>query len=250
MRKEWMSKFFLGIPVVIVVLCIAIGRFFRYAAKVNKKAAVAGGTRTFKEELLFVFHLMFHPFDGFWDLKHEKRGSVRAATVFVGITIIAMFYRSVGLGYVMNPQGTYSTIFMQALVVLVPVFLFVVANWCLTTLFEGEGSFKDIYIAVGYSLMPIALTMIPTTLASNFVVASETDILTLLVNLGFIWAGFLIFFGMMVTHDYAGPKNIATTLGTIVGMAFIMFLAILFTSLVVDIVTFVSNIISEINYRI
>ena len=249
LRKEWMSKFFLLIPVVIVVLCVLISKFARYAAKINKAASVSGKKHTFKEELLYVFHVMFHPFDGFWDLKHEKRGSLRASLVFIAITIVAFFYRSIGTGYVMNPQGTYSTIFMQIMVVAIPVLLFVIANWCLTTLFDGEGSFKDIMIAVGYSVLPIALTSIPATMFSNIVVSSEVDILNLVTTLGLIWAGFLIFFGMMVTHGYTMTKNIGTTLGTIVGMAFIMFLAILFTSLVVDMVSFVTGIASEINYR-
>lgn len=249
LRKEWMSKFFLLIPVVIVVLCVLISKFARYAAKINKAASVSGKKHTFKEELLYVFHVMFHPFDGFWDLKHEKRGSLRASLVFIAITIVAFFYRSIGTGYVMNPQGTYSTIFMQIMVVAIPVLLFVIANWCLTTLFDGEGSFKDIMIAVGYSVLPIALTSIPATMFSNIVVSSEVDILNLVTTLGLIWAGFLIFFGMMVTHGYTMTKNIGTTLGTIVGMACIMFLAILFTSLVVDMVSFVTGIASEINYR-
>lgn len=143
-----------------------------------------------------------------------------------------------------------TSIFMQILVVFVPVLLFVVANWCLTTLFEGEGSFKDIFISVGYSLLPIAITTIPVTLFSNFVVAEELDILNLIVVLGFIWAGMLIFFGTMVTHDYTMGKNLVTTLGTIVGMAFIMFLGVLFTSLVMDMASFFTSIVSEINYRL
>lgn len=250
LRKEWMSRFFILIPIVIVIVCVLLVKFLRYAAKVNAKAAVAGRKVNFKEELLYVFHLMFHPFDAFYDLKHEKRGSVRAAAVFLAITVVALFYRSVGTGYVMNPQGEYSTIFMQLLVVVVPVLLFAVANWCLTTLFEGEGKFRDIFIAVGYSVMPIPLTMIPCTIASNFVVSDETDIITLIITLGFIWAGLLIFFGMMVTHDYTITKNIATTLGTILGMIFIMFLGILFTSLVADMVSFVSDITAEVTYRL
>ena len=250
MRKEWMSKFFLLIPVIIFVFAFLISKFFKYAAKVNKKAAVSGTKRTFKEELLYVFHVMFHPFDGFWDLKHEKRGSVRAALLFMGITVIAMFYRSVGAGYVMNPQGDYTTITMQLLVVFVPVLLFAIANWCLTTLFEGEGSFRDVFIAIGYSLLPLALTIIPTTFFSNYVVEDEVGLLSLLVAIGFIWAGFLIFFGTMVTHDYTMGKNILTVIGTIVGMAFIMFLGVLFTSLIMDIVSFITNYVSEIVYRL
>ena len=250
MRKEWMSKFFLLIPLAIGVVCVLIVKFMQHAGKINKAVAVSGKRGSFKDELYFVFHVMFHPIDGFWDLKHEKRGSVKAALVFMVLTVVALFYRSVGVGYVMNPQGGYSTIFMQILVVAVPVLLFAIANWCLTTLFEGEGKFRDIFVCIGYSLLPIVLTSVPVTLFSNFVVSEETDILNLIITLGFIWAGFLIFFGTMVTHDYTMGKNILTTGGTIIGMAFIMFLAILFTSLVMDMVSFATSIISEINYRL
>ncbi len=250
MRKQWMSKFFLLIPVVLIVVIVVIVKFLRHAAKVNKKVAVSGERHKFKDELYYVFHVIFHPMDGFWDLKHEKRGSMRAALFFMIVTVIALFYKSVGTGYVMNPQGVYSTIFMQTLVVFVPILLFAVANWCLTTLFDGEGSFRDIFIACGYSLLPITLTTVPVTLFSNIVVSNEVDILKLILAFGFIWTGFLLFFGMMVTHDYTMGKNVLITLCTIVGMAFIMFLAILFTSLVMDMVRYVSNIITEVNYRI
>ena len=250
LRKNWMSKFFLLIPVVVLVVVILIAKFLKRAAKINKKVAVSGRKPNFREELLFVFHVMFHPFDGFWDLKREHRGSLRAAGVFVLITIIGFFYRSVGAGYVMNPRGNYTSIFMQVMVVLIPILLFAIANWCLTTLFEGEGNLKDILIAVGYSLLPLPLTMIPATFFSNYVVSSELDILSLIITIGFVWTGFLIFFGTMVTHDYTMGKNVITTAGSIVGMAFIMFIIILFTSLVMDMVTYFTNIISEIAYRI
>lgn len=62
--------------------------------------------------------------------------------------------------------------------------------------------------------------------------------------------GVLVFLGMMVTHDYSMFKNIVTTIGTVVGMAFIMFIAILFSSLMAKIVSFISSIIIEINYRL
>ena len=250
MRKVWMSKFFLLIPIVIFAVCFLISKFLKYVGKVNKRASVSGGKRTFKEEILFVFHLMFHPFDGFWDLKHEKRGSVRAALLFMVLTVIAMFYRSVGAGYVLNPQGEYTTIMMQLLVVFIPVLLFAVANWCLTTLFEGEGSFRDVFVAIGYSLLPLVITIIPTTFFSNYIVSEEADLLSLIVVIGFVWAGFLIFFGTMVTHDYTMGKNVITVIGTIGGMAFIMFLGLLFTSLIMDIVTFITNYVSEIVYRL
>ena len=133
---------------------------------------------------------------------------------------------------------------------LVPLFLFVLANWCLTTLFEGEGSFKDIFIACSYSLLPIPMLVSPTTIYSNFCITSETDIIGFISGFAFIWLGLLIFFGTMVTHDYSMGKNVITVLGTIVGMVFIMFLAVLFTTLVGKIVSLVTNIVTEIQYRL
>ena len=60
----------------------------------------------------------------------------------------------------------------------------------------------------------------------------------------------LVFFGTMVTHDYSMGKNVITVLGTIVGMVFIMFLAVLFTTLVGKIVGLITNIVDEIQYRL
>lgn len=249
-RKEWISKYVLLIPLTIFIIIFAWSKFMKYANKINKRAATAGGKRNFKEELLYGFHVIFHPFDGFWDLKHEKRGSMRAAVIFILVTVLSFYYQSIGQGYVMNPSGMYSSIFAQAISVLLPFFLFALANWCLTTLFEGEGSFKDIIIAMSYSLIPLIMTVIPATLLSNIVTKAEADIVELIVTFGFIWAGLLIFLGMMVTHDYSLFKGLTTTLGTIVGMAFIMFVGILFTTLLGKIIGFISNIIIEINYRL
>ncbi len=249
-RKEWMSDYFLLLILIIVVAIVAVVKLFGYAKKVNLKAATDGRERkTFWQELMYGFYTLFHPFDGFWDLKHEKRGSLRAALVFVGLTIIAFFYQSIGTGYVMNPTRGYGTIWSQALGVLVPLFLFVLANWCLTTLMEGEGSFKDIFIAVSYCLLPIPLLVIPATFLSNFVTTTEAGLITMVSTIAFFWLGFLAFFATMVTHDYSMGKNVITVVLTVGGMALIMFVAVLFTTLVGKIVSLITNIITELEYR-
>ena len=249
-RKDWISRYVLLIPLFVIIIIAALVIFFKYAGKVNKRAETSGKKRTFGEEVLFAFHLIFHPFDGFWDLKHEKRGSVRAALLFIAITILAVFYQDIGSGYLVNPQGRYAGILSDALGVIVPFALFIVANWCLTTLFDGEGSFKDVFVAVAYSLVPIPMLMIPMTIFSNVAISTELQLVTFINTVGMIWAFLLIFLGTMVTHDYSIGKNIITTLGTIIAMAFIMFVAILFTTLVGKMVSFITNIIVEINYRL
>lgn len=249
-RKEWMSTYFLLLILIIVAIIAAVVIFNKFVKKVNAKAAVSGKKKTFGEELAYGFHVIFHPFDGFWDLKHEKRGSVRASIVYIAVTIFAFFYQSIGSGYLLNPEGNYGSFMTQAIGVLVPLFLFVLANWCLTTLFEGEGSFKDIFIACSYSLLPLPMIIIPVTIYSNFCISTEVSILNFITTIAFIWLGLLIVLGTQVTHDYSMGKNIVTIAGTAVAMVFIMFVAILFSTLVSQMVSLVTNIVTEIQFRI
>ncbi len=248
-RKEWISKYIIWIPIAVIVIVVLLVMFNKYCAKLNKKTQLKKGRKTFWEELVYANHLILHPFDGFWDLKHEYRGSVRASFVWLALAILTFFYQDIGTGYIFNPRQRSSTIFVQIAGVLVPVILWAVANWCLTTLFDGEGSFKDIFVATCYSIVPIPILIIPSVIYSNVALSTEQTIINLLVSIAFIWAGLLIFFGMMVTHDYTFSKNILTTLGTIVGMGVIMFIGILFSTLLAKIVSFISSIVIEITYR-
>ena len=237
-RQEWISKYALVIPVVIIVFFVLLAKYFKWAGKVNKAATLKRGRRTYKEELLYSAHLIFHPFDGFWDLKHENRGSVRGALTFIGLTIVSFCFKYAGIN-----------VFFEIIGVMLPVMLFVTANWCLTTLFEGEGSFKDIFVATGYAVAPLPFMTILSTALANVLTAEESGILTMINNIAYVWVGILLFFGVMITHDYQLGKNILTIIGTIVGMIVIVFLVALFGTLIGKIISFISNIITELSFR-
>jgi len=250
LRKDVIEVWILPIAAAIIIVLVLFFKLLGYAKKVNKATALKVGRKSYLEELLYMFHLVFHPFDGFWDLKHEKRGSIRAGTTILAVTILAFVYNSFGQGYLFNTRGTTANVFMTVLSILVPVVLWVVGNWCLTTLFEGEGSLKDIYIATCYALAPLPLFVTISTLLTNCMVTSEGSMVTLLTSIGLVWVLMLLFFGTLVTHDYSLGKNVVTVIGTIVAMAVIMFVAILFSSLVVKMVQFVISITSEIANRV
>ena len=249
MRQSWADKYFIFIPIVVVAVFFAITKFFGYAGKVNKKTALKKGKKTFKEEILYAFHVIFHPFDGFWDLKHEKRGSVRGAIFWLCLALVSVCYQSVGRAYVFNPRASYTSMFGSLLSLLVPVALWVIGNWCLTTLFEGEGSMKDIFIATCYCAVPLVLLLIPATAITNILTLSEATIYEMLVSIAWVWVGLLLFFGTMVTHDYPIGKNVLTCIGTIIAMGVIIFCVLLFSTLIMKIVSFITGIVVELSYR-
>lgn len=249
-RKEWVEKYVIVIPIVVVAFCILLVKIFKYAKKVNDAGLVLKKKRSLKEEFMYGFHVMFHPFDGYWDIKHEYRASSKGATFILALTIVTYIYYSVGQSYIINPVPSDTSVLMMVFSVLLPVLLWVIANWCFTTLFDGEGSVRDIYIATCYALFPLPAFFVITTLLSNVVTVDEASLLTMAMGIAFFWVGFLLFFGMMVIHDYTLFKNVLTTLASIVGMAFIMFIGVLFSSLLGKLVSFVYNIVIELSYRV
>ena len=176
---------------------------------------------------------------------------MRSAVVILVVTVLAFFYQTVGTGYIFGGQDANTTnIIMTLLSVAVPLLLWVIANWCLTTLFDGEGSFADVFVASCYALVPLPLLIIPSTLLSNVLVAEEGTFISMINTVAFLWMGILLFFGMMITHDYSFGKSLIIGAVTIVGMLFIMFIAVLFSTLITRIVSFVLSIVNEIQYRV
>ena len=247
-RKNATEDSIFLILIVAVVLIVVLSKAMGYVGRKNKAGIVKVGKRTLWEEFLYCFYVMVHPFDGFWDLKHEKRGSVRGGLCILALTILSVVYNSIGSAYLFGGGGKVNIVGPMASV-LVLVVLWVVANWCLTTLFDGEGSLKDIFIATSYALIPIPIIMIPATIATHFCSLAEAEFITLALGIAYVWTGMLIVFGSMTTHGYSMGRNIAICFFTIVGMVFIMFLAVLFWNLITRMISFVSDIITEISYR-
>lgn len=250
-RKIWIENNVIWVPVVLIVLILGISLFMKHANKVNKRDQIRGGRKLkLGSHMLYGFYIIFHPFDGFWDMKQEKRGSVLAATIYLLLACAVYMYKAIGEGFIVNAYGIYNDFLVESLSVIAPVGLGVIANWCLTTLFDGEGSMKDIYMVVCYSLIPIIPIVFFSTLATHIITLEEVPVLSMVGTIMMVWVGMLIFFGVMVVHDYTLGKNVITVLGSFVGIAFIMFVTLLFSGLLMRIVSFIMNIYTEVSFRV
>ena len=118
--------------------------------------------------LKYAGHVIFHPFDGFWDLKHEKRGSLAAANIILLALTLTMILQRQLTGFVFNTNVVEELniviIFSSVFVVFL---LWCISNWSLTSLMDGEGTFRDIYITSAYALVPMILIYLPLIPLSN-----------------------------------------------------------------------------------
>ncbi len=195
-------------------------------------------------------YLIFHPFDGFWDLKHEKRGSVAAANVILLFTVLSWVFTRQYMAFIFNTRRVqYLNILTEALTIIIPLLLWCACNWALTTLMEGKGTFRDIYIATCYALTPLVVIFVPMTLISYGLAQPEGAFLELAIWIALIWVGALVLAGNMITHEYSGAKTIITAVATVAGILIVLFILLLFTSLVNQLIGFVYKLYLELAFR-
>ena len=246
-RQDFIKTHFWWLIPAVLAVGIAIWLGARAIGKVNRNPMLR---HTLAGELCYGFYIIFHPFDGFYDARHEKRGSLRAALIILFMAGAAFVFERYARGFVFaDYRVQWLNPFTLFLNMVLPVAMWCVANWCLTTLMDGEGAMTHIFMAAGYAVLPVILLVIPAGIISNFIVAEESFALTFINVIAYGWMGILIFFGMLVTHNYSLPKNILACLLTIVGMAILLFLLLLSFDILGRIAQFVTDLYQELNFR-
>lgn len=198
----------------------------------------------------FATYAMFHPFDGHWDIKHEKRGDLKNALLILSAFIVCYAVRIQYSGYAVT--GTISenvNVPYQLLLILLPIAFWIVSNWCFTALMDGKGTMKDIVVATCYALKPYVMLSLPLFVLSHVLTAEEAMLYGILDVVCIIWTLMLIFLGMMTIHDYSLGKSILTAVLTLLGMCIILFILLLLISLMQQIFMYFYGIYKELIFR-
>lgn len=202
------------------------------------------------KSLKYSFYVIVHPFDGFWDLTHERRGSVGAANVIVLLVLLTTIWEMQFTNFMFYKiQWEYVNIFMVILGFIVPLAIWCISNWSLTTLMDGKGTLKNIYMATGYALTPYVLIRFPLIFISNWITLEEGAFYFYFKTFSIIWCGLLVLCAMMMIHDYSLTKAVFSSVLTIVGMGVIIFIILLFFSLISDGFAYFISLYKEIAFR-
>lgn len=199
-----------------------------------------------KEKLSYVKYILFHPFDGFYEAKHRGRGSLPLASIFILIFCVLKCVQYQYTGFIMNFNPLWAmnslTIFISAFSILG---LFTVANWTVTTLFDGKGNLSEIFMVLGYSMIPLILSDIISVVVSNYIIMEEVVLLTAFKGIAIAWFVFLLVIGLCVIHEYQLFQNLVTLVATLISAMILVFLFVLLLSLMEQMIYFIINIVSE-----
>ena len=206
----------------------------------------------FGKTLKYSLQCLTSPFDGFWDLTHEKRGSLGAGTFILALVLIINILKLRFTSFVVLETAVdwnYVNMIMVVAELLLPFFVYCVGNWCLTTLFDGKGRLSDIYMGTCYALTPYVIIQIPIMILSNFVTVEESAFYGYFNVFSLIWCAGLIIASVMQIHDFGFGKAIVSLIFMIVAMLVIIFLLVLFFSLISDSVAYFVSIYKEAVFR-
>lgn len=249
-RNDILRRYLIVVVLIAAALLVGLVWLLRYIGRRNRSEQYRERWGTFGSRLLYGFYLLFHPFDGFYDLKHEKRGDLRAATFWLIAGVSAVVCNKVFASYLFNTAYTQDiSIPWEYLTLLIPIGLWVVSNWCITTLADGEGRLRDIYLFTGYAMQPVAMLYFLSIPLSYLLVTEEGMYLTLIQSIALLWFVFLLFCGNTVIHQYSGSKSLLAILISVVGIAIMIFVALLLLTSYQKIASLVVNISQELTYR-
>jgi hypothetical protein len=207
--------------------------------------------KKFKEDFKYLTHVIFHPFDGFYEVRFRGKGNYLLVAILFLLSGILNVLSYQYTGFIMNSNPLYSMNSVTTFIFgLFPYLLFAISNWSMTAIFEGSGKFLDILTVLAYSLFPKMILDVFVLIFSNIVIEDEAIILTAIQMIGLVWFCFLVFSGLCVIHEYGAGRNLAMIIATFVAAIVIIFLATLYITLVEKVVGFLTEFISEFAKRV
>lgn len=204
-----------------------------------------------KDKFHYWGYSLLHPFDGFFEIRFRNHGSILLATLLLVAYAVLRCLSYQYTGFVMNMNNIDE---MDALSIFIStvsvVILAAVANWTITTLFNGKGKLKDIYVVICYSLTVLIIGDIIVTFASNFVATEEVMILTSIQMVCYVYFVFLLVAGLGTIHEYSFGGNLASMVLTIVAAAVILFIGVLLFTMLERMFNFVTSVSEELMRRL
>ena len=174
----------------------------------------------------------------------------KSIIAFVIIAIIVNIMKFQYSGFIVNDVSIKDMNSVAEIFIVVgAITIITVANWSVTTLFDGKGNMKNIFMMICYCLFPYILCNIVGMILSNILTTEEIAIYNLVISLGVVLMVYMFFVGIISIHEYGLGQCLLTILFTIVAALIIIFVGILLFDLFQKVYGFGYQIYQEITLR-
>ena len=104
--------------------------------------------------------------------------------------------------------------------------VFILCNYLVSAINDGEGTFKDIYKFTGYSLLPMIICLPIAVGISYGLTLNEQVVITIFQAIGFWGSGIILVIGISETHNYTFSQTIKNIILTIIFMVLFLIICV------------------------
>ncbi|MBO7402369.1 MAG: YIP1 family protein [Lachnospiraceae bacterium] len=244
--------------ILFIVISIVVGR-------IDKKGVLKSKRKAFTDKILdipvlgdvlYMFRVARHPNDRYYDIRvgnvryfekkaglgHGKATVVGATIIYILSFIVYMIYRT-GKGFIyqtvsvedMDIAGTVAGFFVL-------IGLFIISNWLVTSINDGDGNLKTVYMLPAYAFAPLMIGMLVIVVLSYAMTFNESFILTIILIVSIIWSVVNLFCGLMNVHDYTFKETVKSIVMTIFFMIVAMIIALILTIMFEQLFNFITSV--------
>ncbi len=181
------------------------------------------------DEVMYAFSYLRNPADATYEIKRKKRVGYFSASLLLLLYFGFYLYYIYNLNFLFNYR-VISNINLgeEVIKVFLPILLWVLSNYLIGSIREGEGRLKDVYITTIYCLLPFFIMLPVITILSHALTHNEAFLITMLQTLSIMITVVYFFFMVKETHYY----NVKETFQSIFISAFTMVMLLLGTFII------------------
>lgn len=252
-RNKWLQRWLgpiLGVVIGLLVLRKAVQVIDRkkggHLAAVKRKAGERVSRLPVLKDIIYAMKTPRHPMDCYYEIRKHRQGSILSATVIYALFFLDFMAFKTLKGFI------YQTVKVEDMdigsIVLgffVLLGLFIICNYLVTSINDGDGTFKQIYMIPAYGLMPAMISLLIVTLVSYVLTYNESFLLTIVLIIGITWSVITIFVGLQTVHDYTFGETVKSIILTVVFMMIVAIIGIILSIMCDSLCSFLTSVGKE-----
>ncbi|MGM7702768.1 YIP1 family protein [Pseudalkalibacillus sp. Hm43] len=255
-RRNWLMENVSSVMIAIVLVSLGIFLLKRLYRKFGFGSRIVGLWQRFRQieiiaQLFHVFRMLRHPIDGYYELKKQNKASVLSATLLLMFLFVAHVFAIFETNTLFSDVDTKRVnILTELYKIYIPLLAWVICNYLISTINDGIGRFKNVYVGTVYALSPYLVFSIPLTVMSKGLTNMEFVLYDFSKKAIFLWSGFLLFMMVKEIHSYEIGQTVKNMVLSAAGMLVLGIISFILFGLSNQVVDFVYSIFQEVKLRV
>jgi len=196
--------------------------------------------------------IIFHPLDCFDIIKRERcRRDILVAGVFYFLAFVLNYGYIFAVHFPLSTQNPVdANLLLEAAMVVIPLFSWVVGSYLITSIMSGESGFFDVFVSSSYCLTPYIVLMPAVALLSQILSTKEAMVFNTLRGFVILWMLILLLAALQRLNDYSAAKTVIVAILSVAAIVIIWAICLLILSLTVQLVFFFTGIMQEFKFKL